>query len=174
MSFDSALAFVLKQEGGYVSNPSDHGGATNQGITQAVYSAWLDSAGLADKGVREIMPGEVSAIYRHEYWLRISGDFLPEPLDLVCFDSSVNCGVEQASKWLQRAVGIIGADVDGHVGPKTLAAVSWSGPIRAIAENVLNQREAMCEEDAKLHPSQRIFLPGWEYRIAALRQVVSP
>ena len=45
--FKKALAFVLKWEGGYVNNPYDKGGATNKGITQNTYNAWLKSCGLA-------------------------------------------------------------------------------------------------------------------------------
>jgi lysozyme family protein len=39
--FKKALKFVLKWEGGYGHNPNDKGGATNKGITQYTYNAWL-------------------------------------------------------------------------------------------------------------------------------------
>ena len=47
--FKRALQFVLKWEGGYVNNPNDKGGATNKGITQNTYNAWLKSNGKAIK-----------------------------------------------------------------------------------------------------------------------------
>ena len=33
--FDACLAFTLREEGGYVDDPADPGGATNMGITLA-------------------------------------------------------------------------------------------------------------------------------------------
>lgn len=171
MSFNNALSFVLRQEGGYVDNPSDHGGATNRGITQVTYDAYRDRHSVPRQDVRLIGDDEVATIYFSDYWTPVGGRGLPEPLDLVCFDSAVNCGVSQASKWLQRAVNVT---ADGVVGPKTLAAISWAGPVNALAMNVINQREAFYQQDAEAHPDQRQFLNGWEHRISELRKAVSP
>ena len=41
--FVAALPFVLRWEGGFVNHPKDPGGATNKGITQAVYDNWRRS-----------------------------------------------------------------------------------------------------------------------------------
>lgn len=67
--FKKALQFVLKWEGGYVDNPNDKGGATNKGITQNTYNAWLKSNGKATKDVKNITQAEVEEIYRKNYWL---------------------------------------------------------------------------------------------------------
>ena len=50
--FKKALKFVLAREGGYVNNPNDKGGATNKGITQNTYNAYLQSKGRGTKDVR--------------------------------------------------------------------------------------------------------------------------
>ena len=34
--FDTCLTFTLAQEGGYVDDPADPGGATNRGITRRI------------------------------------------------------------------------------------------------------------------------------------------
>ena len=44
----SCLAFTLHQEGGYVDNRADPGGATNMGITLATYREWSDDPHLGD------------------------------------------------------------------------------------------------------------------------------
>ncbi|HEX6053459.1 MAG TPA: glycosyl hydrolase 108 family protein, partial [Gemmatimonadaceae bacterium] len=62
------LAFILDREGGYVNDPADPGGATNFGVTQAVFSAWLAKAGLPPRPVRDITRDEVRAIYERNYW----------------------------------------------------------------------------------------------------------
>ena len=38
--FVQALPVVLRFEGGYADHPNDPGGATNKGITQAVFDAY--------------------------------------------------------------------------------------------------------------------------------------
>lgn len=169
MSFPAALAFTLPEEGGYDDNPDDHGGATDYGITQAVYDAYRTGLNLPTQSVSLIGQSEVSDIYQTEYWTPMGGNNLSSPLDVVCFDSAVNCGVSRASKWLQIALGVV---ADGVVGPKTLAALQWAGTPQSIANNVINQRELFYQQDASNNPSQQQFLAGWENRIAALRKVV--
>lgn len=54
------------------------------------------------------------------YWSLVKGDSLPPGVSYVVFDGTVNSGVGQSVKWLQRALGIA---ADGIVGPQTLNAV---------------------------------------------------
>ena len=44
-AFDASLPFVLRWEGGFVDHPSDPGGRTNKGVTQAVYDEWRRGTG---------------------------------------------------------------------------------------------------------------------------------
>lgn len=118
-NFDQALAAVLVHEGGYVNNPRDPGGATNKGVTQAVYDNWRQRQGLPTRAVRELADDELHAIYRREYWDRIQGDALPSGIDYATFDFAVNSGVSRAARFLQAAAGVA---QDGAIGPATLAA----------------------------------------------------
>jgi lysozyme family protein len=61
-NFPQSLSYVLENEGGYVNHPADPGGATNKGVTQAVYDDWRAARGLMKQSVRLIAPPEVSAI----------------------------------------------------------------------------------------------------------------
>ena len=46
--FQTCLAFTLSQEGGFVDDPYDPGGATNMGITLATYQEWFPNGTVAD------------------------------------------------------------------------------------------------------------------------------
>ena len=41
-TFDICVTFTPREEGGYVDDPSDPGGATNMGVTLATYRQWSD------------------------------------------------------------------------------------------------------------------------------------
>src|SRR6266478_3527903 len=94
--FLAVLAFTLKWEGGFVDNPFDPGGATNMGITQAVYDAWRLANGHPTQSVEFISISEVQAIYRQLYWDKALCSLFASPLDAVQFDSAVNFGVRSA------------------------------------------------------------------------------
>lgn len=167
-NFDRCLSFSLDEEGGFVNHPSDPGGATNHGITQAVYDTARTRWGLAPRSVRDIEMGEVQSIYQDRYWLAIGGDSLPPGVDLATFDAAVNSGPGQAAKWLQRAVnaeaqarGRAQIAADGAIGPKTVAAASKCDP-RALIVSVCSQRLAMLQR----LPTWPIFGRGWAGRVA--------
>lgn len=128
-NFSKALALVLAHEGGFVNHPADPGGATNRGVTQAVYDGWRGARGLSKQSVRHITNAEIEAIYRRDYWDKIRGDDLPGGVDYAVFDFAVNSGVARAIKYLQTAVGV---GADGIIGPKTLAMVQHHERARLI------------------------------------------
>jgi len=125
--FERALTHVLEMEGGYDEDPYDPGGPTNRGITLSEF--------VRDKGLeltpenfaalkaelKAITPATLRRIYRQSYWDAASCPELPPPLALFHFDAAVNQGVVGAARMLQQAVG---AEVDGEIGPLTLAAVA--------------------------------------------------
>lgn len=111
MSFETAIAFVLRHEGEASDDPRDHGGVTKYGISARAYPL-LDIAALT----RE----QAITIYRRDYWERIQGDALPPSVALLLFDAAVNQGPRRAIAWLQHAVG---AKPDGIMGPDTLERV---------------------------------------------------
>lgn len=120
-NFQKSLDLVLQHEGGFVNHPADPGGATNKGITQAVYDAYRRNQGLSKQSVLHIRNDEVANIYRTQYWNAVRGDDLPAGVDYAVFDYAVNSGAKRAKEELQRTLG--GVDVDGQIGDLTLAAV---------------------------------------------------
>ena len=122
--FGICIAFTLRQEGGYVDDPADPGGATNMGITLATYREWSDDPHLGDLQVKDLTLKTASAIYRSRYWNPLRADALPPGVDLSVFDMGVNAGIWRSARLLQRALGFTGDKVDGAIGPETLAAAN--------------------------------------------------
>jgi lysozyme family protein len=160
-NFAPSLALVLQHEGGFVDDPQDPGGATNKGVTQAVYDDWRAGEGLFKRSVRYINDYEVGAIYRRRYWNACRCDDLPSGLDYCIFDFAVNSGVNRAARYLQRAVGAV---EDGQVGPATIA--------RVAAQSVEYTINSVC--DARLNflrqlPTFSHFGTGWTCRVGDVR-----
>jgi lysozyme family protein len=124
-SFDRALRHVLAMEGGWTDDPHDPGGPTNFGITLVTYAAHkdiklsVDTVANLKADLRTISSSMVRTIYRDRYWRPCLAQLLPAPLALMHFDAAVNHGVGGAARLLQRALSV---DVDGDIGPLTLAA----------------------------------------------------
>lgn len=119
-NFPTSLKLTLAYEGGYSNHPRDPGAATMNGVTQAVYDDDRRDRRLPTRDVRLMTTAERDAIYRRRYWDMVRGDDLPLGVDYAVFDFAVNSGVRAASRKLQE---IVGAAVDGAIGPKTVEAV---------------------------------------------------
>ena len=159
-NFDKSLALVLVHEGGYVNHPLDPGGATNRGVTQAVYDAYRKTRGKPVQSVKFITDEEVNAIYKFQYWDRVQGDLLPAGLDYAVFDFAVNSGVGRASKYLQAVLGVA---QDGQIGARTLAAIT----------NPSNAINALCDRRMSFLRNLRTFLTfgkGWTRRVTDVRE----
>lgn len=158
-NFEKALALVLEHEGGYVNHPKDPGGATNKGVTQAVYDAYRKMRGRGPMSVKFITDEELRAIYKFQYWDKVQGDFLPTGLDYAMFDFAVNSGVGRASKYLQA---VLGVEQDGQIGARTLAAIH--SPSAVI--------NALCDRRIGFLRNLKTFLTfgkGWTRRVTDVR-----
>lgn len=148
MEFNDAVLVVLKMEGGYAHNINDPGGETNFGISKRAYPQ-LD--------IKALTPEAASVIYRRDYWDRLSLRDLPAMLRLPVFDAAVNQGPGFAVGTLQA---IVGVQVDGKMGPKTLSAVSTCEP-RAILSKYMWRRL----ERYAANPKWPHFGAGWAARL---------
>lgn len=165
--FREALPFVLRMEGGYVHDPDDRGGATNKGVTQGTYDAWLESVGQPSRSVRELTDDEVEAIYHGRYWVEAKCDALPWPVSAAHFDAAVNHGVGRAKRMLQEALGVT---ADGIVGPVTLAAAAAADPAE-LMNGMLWIRVDFYYRISR--GNQLKFLRGWLRRLLHLRRGVA-
>ena len=162
------LNYILKWEGGYVNDPKDRGGATNKGITQKTYNAYLNKLQLPLQSVEYITDIEVEEIYIEDYWNKCHCFDILNPLDLIVFDSAVQHGVSRASKWLQNCVGVT---PDGVIGEKTLYALHGKVLDKRLADvidNYINGRISFYAQIIANDPSQKRFAKGWKNRMDAL------
>ncbi|MFO1169366.1 MAG: TIGR02594 family protein [Hyphomicrobiaceae bacterium] len=166
--FDAALAHVLALEGGYTDDPRDPGGPTHAGITLATLAADRGIAlGAASRArlittLKTLTPAEIAGIYRRRYWQAARCPQMPAPLALMHFDCAVNQGPGRAAWLLQDA---LGTEVDGEIGPDTIASARRADPRLAIERYALLRRDAY-----RALSSFPRFGRGWLARVEKTRQ----
>jgi lysozyme family protein len=168
--FKKALAFVLRMEGGFVNDPADPGGATNMGITQKVYDKYRDAMHQTKsrRSVELIDPMEVEWIYYHWYWNRAKCRSIAEispALAIAHMDWAVNTGPARACRQLQD---VVGATVDGVIGPLTLGHIRVAVREDRAIPNYLFKRLDFYVEIVKRRPTSKVFLSGWVWRVVEL------
>lgn len=171
--FKKCLEFVLQFEGGYVNHPNDPGGETNKGIIKTEYDKYRHSKNLPLQSVKLITEDEVQEIYFNNYWVKNFCDQMPVKIALIHFDTSVNCGVRQAGKFLQRALGV---SDDGFIGPATLKKlkeVKDTIGLNNLSSNYLNQRKNYYIIISEKNPKLKVFLKGWNNRVSALEKIIN-
>jgi lysozyme family protein len=157
-NFDLCLSHLLQHEGGYVNHPSDPGGRTNLGVTQAVWEDWIDRS-VSEDEMKALTPAKVAPLYRELYWDRIKADSLPSGIDYAVFDAAVNSGVSRAIKWLQT---IINVPVDGFIGAETVKAAQTASIEKYCAHRM---------EFLKGRSSWPTFGKGWERRVREVEKI---
>ena len=159
-NWKQAFDLMLKSEGGYVHHPSDLGGRTNLGVTQATWENWV-GRGSDEAEMRGLTPEKVEPMYKKKFWDAVRGDELPVGLDYLMFDFAVNAGAGRAIKTLQTAVGVT---PDGGFGPMTMAAV------QAVDPNDLIERFSQAKEDFyRSLTTFATFGKGWLNRVADVK-----
>jgi lysozyme family protein len=158
--FDLAIDIILAHEGGLSDNPSDPGGVTKYGISARSYP-YLD--------IRNLTIEDAKKIYRTDYWEKIKGDLIDDQkIANQLLDFSVNSGVGQAVKSLQRALNKVvkpfpPLEIDGGMGPKTLTALN-TGSSAKISNALVSERLAFYQEIIYKNPQLAVFENGWTRR----------
>lgn len=134
------------------------------GITLATYRQWSDNPKLGDVQVRDLTLKTAKAIYRSLYWNPLRADALSPGVDLSVFDMGVNAGIWRSARLLQRALGFTGDEVDGSIGPETLAAVGRFDD-RRLVNNLADRQAAYYRSLANFST----FGTGWLNRTEARR-----
>ena len=162
--------WILEQEGGYVNDPDDRGGATNKGVTIATWRAnGYDKNGdgrIDENDIKLISAEDAELIMRKNFWDTWKADQIKS-------QSIANMLVDWL--WASGRYGItipqqlLGVKADGIVGAKTLAAVNNYPNQRQLFEALKNARKAYINKLIKEDPSQIVFKKGWLNRINDLK-----
>lgn len=158
-NFNELIDRILEHEGKYVDHPADPGGATNMGITFAVFKKYAEALGLpkTKDGLKRLTVDNTKNIYYDEFWRPMRGDeFKDQQLAEQVYDFYVNAG-KPALKMLQAELGV---EADGEIGPVTISILN-----HANAEVVFNgYRDARImyyKNLAAKKPKLQVFLKGW-------------
>lgn len=169
------LSALYADEGGYVNNRNDPGGATKYGVTERVARQARFQGDMRDFPMHCSASAAVCAdqIYVRDYIERPG--FMPlvsiEPAvadELV--NTTVNMGAPRPSRWFQESLNELGVPVaiDGKVGPGTIAAYRivqrTDGKTSACVQMLDKLDDKQLAEYRRLvarNSKLRVFYRGW-------------
>lgn len=174
-NFERSMPHIRAYEGKFQNHKADAGGRTYEGVTQRVWDAYCENAGLPKRtltsstGSWKDWAKHRDAIYRQQYWAAAGCDQLPAGVDFVVFDGAVNSGVSRSVRWLQAALGV---KADGVIGELTRRALRAVTDHDALVDRILERREAFLRV-ARNRVTKQLLWPvfgkGWLARLAAVK-----
>ncbi|CAJ8753606.1 secretion activator protein [Burkholderia pseudomallei] len=150
--FDDAFIALVGNEGGYVDNPKDPGGATRWGITERVARA----SGYAGP-MRDLPLETAKAIAKRLYWDPLHCDEYDPRIAFQLLDANYNGG--HVVLWMQQATNV---KADGILGPQTIAAVAQADPFRFVMRFIAFRQNYLTA--CKPWPT---FGRGWIHRMSS-------
>lgn len=174
MRIDEYIDDLIKREGGYVDHPSDRGGPTNWGVTEAVARAY------GYRGPMQAMPRTLAEeIYFKRYWTEPRFNQVEQLSPILAdemLDTGVNMGTQWPGRFLQRALNVLNErgtvypdlTVDGRIGAMTLDALRRYLARRKGEKGVLVMLRLMDAQQAMRYleiaegkQTQEDFMFGW-------------
>lgn len=158
------VPFIRKWEGGFVNDPLDKGGATNMGVTIATYRNYRKQKGYSATTVDDLKRMtliEWQEIFKRLYWNRWRADEIgSQSVANILVDWVWASGV-WGIKIPQR---ILGASIDGVVGPATLATLN-SKDARTAFDAIMAARVQFIDDICRKTPANERFRRGWLNRL---------
>ena len=174
-----AIDFMLSNEGGFIDNVSDSGGATNFGVSLRFlrelseeklrkYGFFKSAELLNSEDVKELTREQAILIYQNEFWNAGRYKYIKDQsvADYV-FDMVVQHGEHQAVKIVQRALWAVyqKADYndvtdDGILGERTLSLINATTS-RSLCMTMASERAGFVRLLAATRPKDYVFLDGW-------------
>lgn len=153
LSFKQIFDRLIGHEGGYVDDPHDPGGETNWGVTKRTAQANGYTGNM-----KTMTRQQAYEIYYRAFWLRYNCEQMPDAVAYQFFDAAVNHGFGNASRMLQRAVGVLD---DGIIGKYSLEAINHN----PISDTLMVLNGERLNFYTRLKNFDR-FGKGWVNRVA--------
>lgn len=121
--------FIRYYEGGFVNDKDDPGGATNKGVTLATFRSVFGKNKTVND-LKKISASQWNTVFKKYYWDKCMADQIDnQSIANMLVDFAWHSGVANAVRKIQW---VVGADQDGIMGAKTLAAINdyRKGPLR--------------------------------------------
>lgn len=176
-NFEPAVALVLSNEGGFVDNPKDSGGATNYGISLRflrevpnerlrLYGIFVDNNQLKVDNIRELTREQAVLIYKGEFWDHAPFEKISS--QAICnsiFDMACHSGIFLAIRNTQRALWAINSAPnfptdDGILGIATLSMIGYI-PNTVFLAALKAERAGFLRLLAQEQQKDKEFLHGW-------------
>lgn len=180
------ISMILRNEGGYWMDPDnlDSGGETYCGISRVNFPKW-EGWKIIDKfkplkreqiitTVKEL-EDLVEQFYADQFYNKCKIDDISNIyISAHLLDHSVNAGVSNGVKCLQKAILNLGhsLDVDGKIGPTTIRLANLCNS-KNLLQEFISKRKEYYQEIVDRKPSQNKFLKGWLNRVDEVNIYVS-
>lgn len=174
---------VIEDEGGYVNNPNDKGGATNYGISQFIWNAGAQSVlGIdpSSTSISTITEEQARQLYDEMLWgpsnshaiSKLDGD-----LATMYFNFYVNTP-KGAGESLQYALIASGQSVtvDGLIGSNSLQAIKNAiedGKLHVLHNKFKDEMQSYYNDIVSRDSTQSVFINGWTNRVNAFSDKLS-
>jgi len=159
-NYGACLDFTLQAEGGLSKDRKDPGNWTGGKVGVGTFKGTkygISAASFPHLDIANLTLADVKPIYKTRYWDAVGGDSLPAGFDLAVWDYGVNSGPARA---LREAQAIIGAKVDGKIGPETITKSATAG---------VKHIQSLCARRLSFMRSLKIWSinkNGWSARVA--------
>lgn len=155
------VPIIKKWEGGFSDNPNDSGGATNKGVTLATFRQFYGQNKTVND-LKAITDAQWLNIFLSGYWNKVRAtEINNQSIANIIVDWAWASGPDTAARKVQK---IVCVDVDGIVGPKTLASINAYNP-QQLFDKIKAERISFVENLVKQRPKDSVFLTGWKNRI---------
>ena len=98
-SYERAFTMLCQFEGYSSDVKGDSGGLTIFGITERWFPN--DVKAMLEMS-RDEAKEYAKRFYKREFWDKLGCDDISMPIDIIAFDTAVNCGIKTASKFLME------------------------------------------------------------------------
>lgn len=161
-NFEPAKDFIWRFDGFKNDSALGEPFRTSYGITESTWNAAVRD-GIVEDSFDDMTEIAAVAIYRARFWNAMHCSALPPGVDVMMFSSGTLAGTGHAVRLLQR---IIGANIDGVVGPETIRKAGGYGTKQLIDELATGDETWF----QTLHGKGQ-FVRGWTRRVEECRQL---